>query len=329
MEAEARYTYVGAGVLLLIASLVAGVVWLKDVGGRGDFNRYLIHFEQQALDGLEVGATVTLRGIKVGRVEDYALDATRLNRVRVEVRLDRRAPIRTNTLAVVTRNIVTGIAGIALVNPEPAGAPLTEVPPEERYPVIREGRSDLDEIAGRVSEVGDMASITLSNINQLLSEENRDAVMATVRSLRELSAGLNQRLVTVDRTLQQVGAAATAVGAGAARLGQAGERVATVVEHSSEGLDRALAETEKTLAAARGAIDEVARASGTLQAQAVTTARRLEASAVSVDDQLGAALAEMRLSIEAATRVLDQLREPRSALLGPAKAQLGPGEQTP
>ena len=38
MEAEARYTFVGAGVLLLLAALVAGVVWLKNVGGKGDFN---------------------------------------------------------------------------------------------------------------------------------------------------------------------------------------------------------------------------------------------------------------------------------------------------
>jgi hypothetical protein len=47
------------------------------------------------------------------------------------------------------------------------------------------------------------------------------------------------------------------------------------------------------------------------------------------DDQLGAALVEMRLSIEAATRVIDGLREPRAALLGPGKAELGPGEVLP
>ncbi len=32
MEAEARYTFVGASVLVLIAALVAGLVWLKNVG---------------------------------------------------------------------------------------------------------------------------------------------------------------------------------------------------------------------------------------------------------------------------------------------------------
>jgi len=329
MEAEARYTFVGASVLVLIAALVAGVVWLKNVGGRGNFERYAIHFEKQALDGLEIGADVRLRGIKVGRVEDYALAPAALNRVRVEVRVDYRAPVRTNTVAVVTRNFVTGIAAITLVNPDPPGEPLLEVPEGESYPVIGEGRSDLDEITGRVNRVGEMASEALTNINELLDADNREAMMETVRNLRDVSAGLKARLGTLDSTLARVGTAATDVGKGAAELGRSGGRIATVAERSSERLDTALAEAERTLAEARKALQQVAQASGAIQQQAVATARRLEDSVANVDDQLGAAVTELRLSVETAARALDRLREPRAALLGPAKSQLGPGERLP
>jgi ABC-type transporter Mla subunit MlaD len=329
MEAEARFTMVGAGVLLLVAALVASLVWLKNVGGRGEFDRFAIHFEHQALDGLEIGADVTLRGIKVGRVEDYALSGVKLNRVRVEVRVDRRAPVLKNTVAVVTRNFVTGIAAITLINQEPPGEPLVDVPDGESYPVIGEGRSDLDEIAGRVSKVGEIASIALNNVNQLLDADNRAAVMATVRNLRDLSAGLNERLVALDKTLARVGAAATEVGAGAAELGRSGSRVAAVAEHGAERLDVTLAETERTLAEARAALQQIAQASSAVQKQASATAHRLEESAANVDDQLEAALTEMNLSVEAATRAFDRLRDPRAALIGPAKSQLGPGEKLP
>jgi len=329
MEAEARYTFVGASVLVLIAALVAGLVWLKNVGGQGKFERYAIHFEKQALDGLEIGADVTLRGIKVGRVEDYALSPTAYNRVRVAVRVDRRAPVRTNTVAVVTRNFVTGIAAIALVNPDPPGAPLEAVPAGESVPVIAEGRSDLDELTGRVSKVGDMAAVALTNINQLLDADNREAVKATVKNLRELSAGLNTRLGALDKTLARVGAAANDMGKGAVELGRAGTRVAAVAERSGERLDTTLAETERTLADARRALQQLAQSTGAIQQQALATARRLEDTAANVDDQLGAAVTEMRASIETATRVLDRLREPRAALLGPNKLQLGPGEKLP
>ena len=329
MEAEARYTFVGASVLVLMAALVAGVVWLKNVGSRGNFERYAIHFEKQALDGLEIGADVRLRGIKVGRVEDYALSPTALNRVRVAVRVDYRAPVLTNTVAVVTRNFVTGIATITLVNPDPPGEPLLEVPEGESYPVIGEGHSDLDEIAGRVNKVGEMASVALANINQLLDADNREAMMETVRNLRDVSAGLKARLGSLDNTLARVGVAAASVGKGAAELGQSGGRIATVAERSSERLDMTLAEAERTLAEARKALQQVAQATGAIQQQAVATARRLEDTAANVDDQLGAAVTELRVSVEAATRVLDRLREPRSALLGPNKSQLGPGEKLP
>ncbi len=322
MESEARYTYVGIGLVALIAALVVAVLWLKNVGGRGDFERYAIHFEQQELAGLEVGAAVTLRGIKVGRVEDYALVGNKLNRVRVQVRVDRRAPVLTNTQAIVTRNFVTGIASITLVNPALAGAPLAEVPEGETYPVISEGRSNMDEIAGRVSQVGEMAAIALTNVNQLLDASNREAAMAAIRNLRDLSAGINQRLASLDDTLQRAGRAADRIGEAATQLGQAGERVAGQAERTGTSLDGALAD-------ARAAIGRIATASEAVQQQAVVTARRFDDRAASVDDELSAALSEMRLSIETASRTFDRLREPRAALFGPGRAQLGPGEKLP
>lgn len=322
MEAEARYTFVGASVLLLVAALVAGVLWMNSSGAGGSFARYAIHFERQALDGLEIGADVTLRGIKVGRVEDYALSTDTDNRVRVAVRIDRRTPVRTDTVAVVTRNFVTGIAAIALVNAGPAGQPLTAVPEGESLPVIAEGRSDLDEIAGRVNQLGEMAASALANVNELLAADNRQAMMETVRNLRDVSAGLKARLGALDATLARVGQAATDLGQGATGLARAGDRVAGVAERSGARLDATLAEADR-------ALGRLAQAGAAVEQQALATARRLEDSAASVDDQLAAAVAELRLSVESATRALDRLREPRAALVGPAKSQLGPGENLP
>ena len=329
MEAESRYTYVGGALLALIAALVISVVWLKNIGGRNDFHRYTIYFEHQSLDGLEVGGEVSLRGIKVGRVEDYTMAGQGHNRVRVDVRVDRRAPVYADTAAVVTRNFVTGIAAIALINPEKPGTPLTEAPPNEDYPVIAEGKSDLEEITGRVNRVGEMASTALTNINALLNHENRDALMASIKSLRDLSLAMQKRLQTLDGTLQQVGSAAGDVGGAAQRLAGSGERVAAVAERGIDRLDTTLAETEKTMAEARRALEKLAAATDAVQQQAVSTARRLEDTAAGVDQQLDAAVAELRLSSEAVARAMDKLREPKAALLGPGKGQLGPGEKLP
>ena len=55
-----------------------------------------------------------------------------------------------------------------------------------------------------VNKVGDMAAAALNNINLLLNADNRAALRETVDSLHELSTGLNQRLATLDRTLEEL-----------------------------------------------------------------------------------------------------------------------------
>jgi phospholipid/cholesterol/gamma-HCH transport system substrate-binding protein len=336
MEAEARYTAVGAGVLALVLALVAALIWLRSVGSDAETRLYTIHFAEQPLDGMEIGAEVKLRGIRVGRVEDFELDPTAVNRVRVDVRVDRRASVRQNTVAVVTRNLITGIASITLVTPEPAGPALTEAPAGETLPVIGEGRSDLQELTGRVNQVGEAATVTLNQINQLLAAENRELLLQTVRSVRDLADGTNARLDTLDNMMKQIGQAAVRlgaiaapVGASATQLADAGQRIAGVAARGGEQLGQTLVEAERLMVESRAAVARVAAAAQTLQEETQAVSQRLQGAADGIDDQITGALSELRLSTDAAVRTLDRLREPRTPLLGPAKAQLGPGEQRP
>jgi len=354
MEAEARYTWVGAAVLALLLSLVAAIVWLTDFGSKSDLQRFAIYFEEQALDGLEVGGEVRVRGINIGRVEDYALSTTTLNRVRVEIRLDKRADVRENTVAVISRNLVTGIAAINLITREPAGAALTRIEEGNQLPVIGEGRSGMDEMTGRVNRVGDLATVALNNFSALVSKDNTVQLMATINRLGDLAQGLEQRLGVLESTLKNTGEAATSIAGSASRLSAVSERVASVAEttgasvtaladsanqqvdnlalQASQTLDvarTALDKTNDTLNGARATLDQVKASVERLEQQAGATTRRLELSAEQVEDQLNATTSELRASLEAATRVLDRLRDPRAAVLGPTPGQRGPGEAKP
>ena len=312
MEAEAKYTYVGIALIVLVAALIAAVIWLNRSGARGDFRYYTIYFERQLLDGLQIGADVDMRGIKIGRVEDYDLLAEKINRVRVTIRTDRRAPVRTNTVAIVTRNFVTGIARIGLITPEPPGPPLTEVRDDQPYPVIAEGESSFDAMAGKVGHIGDIAVETLENINSILTADNRAAITASLVNLKELTAGLNQRVKDLDKTL-------VAVNAAAADVGRAGTKFAQVAETTGSELAPAIKQVDQTL-------QDVSTAALALEKQINALARTFSDAASSTDEQFTVAVIELRSTVEAMTRLLDQLRDPRAALLGPSKAQRGPGE---
>jgi len=312
MEAEAKYTYVGIALIVLVAALVAATIWLNRSGARGDFRYYTIYFERQPLDGLQIGADVDMRGIKIGRVEDYDLLAEKINRVRVTIRTDRRAPVRTNTVAIVTRNFVTGIARIGLITPEPPGPALTEVRDDQPYPIIAEGQSEFDAIAGKVGRIGDIAAETLENINSILTADNRAAITASLVNLKELTAGLNRRMEDLDKTL-------VAVNAAAADVGRAGTKFAQVAETTGSQLTPAIKQVDQTL-------QDVSTAALALEKQVSALSRAFSDAASSTDEQFTVAVIELRSTVEAMTRLLDQLRDPRAALLGPGKAQRGPGE---
>jgi phospholipid/cholesterol/gamma-HCH transport system substrate-binding protein len=312
MEADAKYTYVGLAVLALIAALIGGLIWLKSAGGRNEFNYYTIYFEKQPLDGLQIGADVLMRGIKVGRVEDYALTAANINRVRVLIRIDRRTPVKTNTVAVVTRSFVTGIAKIDLQTPDPPGPTLTAILDDEPYPVITEGTSDIDAIANRLNLVGETAVKTLESLNEVLKPENRAAIDKTLANLRDLTGGLNQRLKELDRTLAAVNRAAD-------DIGRSSTRIAEVADSTGEDLRPALRQAERTM-------KDISGATIALEQQAAQLSQAVGSTVLSSGDQLAIAISELKSTGETLNRLLDRLQDPRAALLGPTPQQRGPGE---
>jgi phospholipid/cholesterol/gamma-HCH transport system substrate-binding protein len=253
-----------------------------------------------------------MRGLKIGRVEDYQLQTDNINQVRVTVRTDRRAPVRTNTVAIVTRNFVTGIAKVSLITPEPPGPPLAEVRADQQYPVIPEGESNLDALAGKVNQLGDMAAETLESINDVLKPRNRVALTETLDNLRKLTIGLNARLTDIDKTM-------AAVNGAVGEIGSASRRVANVAETAGSDLAPAIRQTERTL-------QDISSAAVALEKQVAALSRDFGGAANATEEQLTAATIELRRTVESMNRVLDRLQDPRAALLGPSKPQRGPGE---
>jgi phospholipid/cholesterol/gamma-HCH transport system substrate-binding protein len=313
MESEARYTLVGAVLLALAAAAIGATVWLASTGSRDDYRFYTIYFQRQTLEGLQVGGDVTMRGIKVGRVEDYEIDTDNINRVEVTVRVERTTPVSENTTAIVQRNLVTGLARISLVTPGQPGPPLTEVKQNERYPVIAEGQSNLDQIAQSANRLAVSGVAALDNLNATLSPENRAALAATLANVRDLSAALAARVDRIDGTMASLVRTAD-------DIGKAARAIAQTAETLRADANPAVAQLETTLR-------DVSRAVERLEREATTAARRVDDAADIGTLEVRATAQELRQSAEILARAVDRLRDPRTALLGPAQGQLGPGER--
>ena len=192
MDTHPRYTLVGMIVVIIIALLTLWISWLWKGGSKEKSDFYAIYFRNQSLSGLQIDSIVTMRGIKVGSVKTVAIQPKDIERVRVSIALNHDTPIRTDTRAVIARNLLTGLASIDLIGSTQSALPLTHVPEQDEFAVIKEGQTGLDQFQQSVPELVGKASIALDRIALLLSEKNIEAFSHSLENVEKASAGLKE-----------------------------------------------------------------------------------------------------------------------------------------
>jgi phospholipid/cholesterol/gamma-HCH transport system substrate-binding protein len=331
MEPQTRYTAIGAAVLALALAAALALVWLSDTGRAADFRFYTIYFERQSLEGLQIGGDVNMRGVKVGRVENYTISRDNINRVRVRVRVARETPVSVNTTAIVTRNLVTGIARINLETPGTPGPELVAVAQGERDPVIPEGTSNIDQIADAAGRLAVSADAALTSLNALLSPDNLAAVNETLGAVRELATGLNQRLDAFDRTARSIEQAATGFRQSTDAIAASVDGITAQVGPLARDAGAAMREAQVSLKAltevAQGLERDLRQAVTRLERDTSGFARRADAAVDAGLHELRATTEELRASVDIITRTMDRLQDPKALLLGPSERQMGPGER--
>ena len=311
MEPEVRYTWIGATLVALVAALILSVVWLRHAGTRVTDQVYEIVFARQSLEGLQVGGSVNMRGIGVGQVMSYSLSRDKINRVSVLIRVARDTPVAVNTVAVVSRNILTGLARINLITPEPPGEALVAAA-DQPYPVIREGTSTdekIEEVANRLTESGITA---LERVGNFLDADNKQAFTDALVGVRNVADALERRLEKLDQTL-------VIVDRNVGTFGRATNDIARSV-------DRIRADFNPVATQADGALQEVSRAAHTIEKQVNALSMQLEAATGNGSLELRATARELRVTAELLDKTLGRLRDPRAVIFGPNPSQLGPGE---
>jgi phospholipid/cholesterol/gamma-HCH transport system substrate-binding protein len=315
MEAEGRYTLVGMLVLLVLAALAWALVWLAGAADHIAYQAYTIYFRHQSMDGLAVGSPVKMRGVKVGVVDGYRFTIGGDEAVSVTVKIDSGVPVHTSAQAYVKRNLVTGIAAVEIANRDTKSPMLTEAAKGERYPVIQEGRSEIDKVATALSRLAENGAQALDRINTVLSEDNQAAISRTLANLRELSDHLANHEQGLDATMQGIRNAADELRLAGASVTHA----ATRTEDSIQGIG------QNTAAALKEATLTMER----LQKETMLISNRIQELSETGTLELTNVSRDVRTGADALTTAGHRLSNPRAILFGPGKQQLGPGEKLP
>jgi phospholipid/cholesterol/gamma-HCH transport system substrate-binding protein len=226
-----NYALVGAFVILLATVLIGGVLWIASGGAlQKKYDLYLA-IEEESVAGLNLNAPVKYNGVEVGKVRDIQLDPTNPERVRLTFAIEHGTPVKQDTVAVLKTQGLTGIAYVELSGGTRDAAPL-RASTDDVYPVIRTKASLSTRLENVLTTVLAKLDRTSSNIDALLSDDNRAAVKSALANIATLSHTIAARKGVIDsgilnaaRTFDNSARATTQLGPAIDRIGRAADAV--------------------------------------------------------------------------------------------------------
>lgn len=314
MESEARYFLVGLFVIAATLLLVGTVFWLSKNSAGGNLKYYSAYFKHQTLDGLQRDSYVTMKGVRVGSVADYRISPANIEEVKVIMRIEAGTPVKEDTRAKIKRNLLTGLAVVELTGSTQDSPLLVAPPPGEPYPVIAEGRSELDKLADSLPDLLQKATGIVNRMNAALSEENLHALSGSLKNVEDFTASLagnreaiNSALAEIQKTSKAVADASSAI---AAFANSSNNRVSDVSRETAEML-RQLKQNLEDLNKRTAEITTSVRSSSDVFSQ------QIAAMSQSIGD-----------AARSFSKTVESFEDPASLLGGPREKSLGPGEKS-
>jgi phospholipid/cholesterol/gamma-HCH transport system substrate-binding protein len=308
MENKAHAMAAGIFVALLTALVLGLAAWLtRDTGTRDPYEIST----KESVTGLAEQAPVRFRGVDVGKVKAIGFDPKVTGNVLVRMEVDRDTPLTRDTFATLSYQGVTGLAFIQLADegrPSPRLAPNDEVPPriplrpgllarlEERGEVILER---VQEVAGRV--------------NTLLGDPNQKRIADALENISKAATGTQQLVTRVDSTIQQ-------------KLDPALDQFTVTMRGAQRTVDQIgvaatqFGQTAQRLNAPGGPLDRVSEGTDAL-------AQSMETFSASTMPRLNRVADETTRTVRTLNRAVNELTEnPQMLIYGEGKLQPGPGE---
>jgi phospholipid/cholesterol/gamma-HCH transport system substrate-binding protein len=183
-----RTVIVGAFVAGTIVILAIGLLWLAGSRFFRRVDQYHVIFAG-SVSGLAAGAPVQVNGVQVGRVTDIDLTDDVPPKVDVTIDVKPGTPIRTDSKAKLSGNIVTGIRFIEVAGGTPQAPPLSE------DGSLTGDQASLADLQAQASDVAQKTYDLIASLkHDTLNHDNRIALGEMIQNLAAVSK--NMRAVT-------------------------------------------------------------------------------------------------------------------------------------
>lgn len=191
MNAKTNYTMVGLFVIMSIALIFVFVIWLVRPTDDKELTSFKIYFTE-SVSGLNIDSPVKYRGVTIGKVTSMRINPTNIEEIQVDILVDREAPIKTDTVAKLKAQGITGLNYIDLSQGSETTPLLCEE--NEEDPVIKSVPSFLVKVEESFGSVSVNLSKTLHATSTLLREENQIEITKMLKHLSSVMAKVDTAL---------------------------------------------------------------------------------------------------------------------------------------
>jgi phospholipid/cholesterol/gamma-HCH transport system substrate-binding protein len=185
MKMRSTNLVIGTTTLAILAIGLVGLLGVRKIRTISQETRMRIVFEGGSASGLRRGGSVNFDGVQIGEVLSLRLDNPR--KVVAEVRVDKNAPIRKDTVVGLEFQGLTGIAAISLVGGDSSDPPVP---------------ADKDGIPTLTADLSEIQSIrdTLHNVDRVLVG-NQSTIKDGLLSFETYTASLASRGDVIDKAI--------------------------------------------------------------------------------------------------------------------------------
>jgi len=224
METRANYVAIGAFVMIVLLAVLGALYWLYRAAEPGASSPVRIIFTEP-VSGLSTGGTVFFNGIRVGEVAQLQFAPGGGDDVIAIARISQNAPIKTDTVAKLGFQGLTGVAYISLTGGSESAPSLFDSADDDAMPTIRAETSAFTNVVDSAQTVLQRVNTTLNEINSFLGD-NRPKLDEVVTNVTELTGTLNEAAPQVSGLITDMASAGRAVAA-------AGPQITGVVERAN------------------------------------------------------------------------------------------------
>ena len=310
--------------LVLGTLLVAGVLWLASGGAfQKKYDLYLAIVEE-SVAGLNLNAPVKYNGVDVGKVKKIQLDSENPERVKLIFAIERGTPVKVDTIAVLKTQGLTGIAYVELDGGTKNAAPLL-VSGNNQYPIIQTKPSLSTRLENVLTTVLAKLDSTSSNIDSLLSQENRASFKSALTDIATLTKTFADRKDLIDTSIVNIGRTANNTAHATQELSPILAKVGPLIDE----LSITTAQIKQSALAIEKAGNEAAVASNSAGKTVESAGANFERYTSETLPEVQRLLGELTETTASLKRLSEQTeRDPASLLRGRSTVPAGPGESS-